>query len=165
MADPIAQALLMLCEELQALRDDVYNATLIEYGAAFAPGAVTTGSALITTGYMPMSAVDPGTPLAQEIFNNRTKTPVVVYVRVEPNVPIVPPAGLTVEQSVLLLDVNEMRVTDPARAAVIHTGYGEGVTVMVQPGKTLYGSVMASADVTLVWRVIPLAGRSMLGAA
>jgi len=52
--DPTSQALLMLCKELQALRDDVYNATLIEYGAAFASGAITEGSTLITCPLSPL---------------------------------------------------------------------------------------------------------------
>ncbi len=163
MADPTSQALLLLCKELQALRDDVYNATLIEYGAAFALEVVTEGSALITTGYMPMSEVAPQTPLAQEIHTNHTRMPVVVYVRVEPNAVIVPPNGFTVDQSVLLLDLDKTKVVDPARASVAHVGYGDGITVLLPPGKTLYGSIMASADVTMSWRVIPLAGRSMVG--
>ena len=162
--DPVAQAVLLLCQELQALRDDVYNATLIEYGAAFAPGAVTEGSKLIATGYMPMSSDAPGTPLAQEIYDNKTKTPVVVFVRVSPSVLASPPA-LTVEQTVLLLDTDKAKVTDRNRAAVAHVGYGDGITVLVQPGKTLFGALMASIDVTLSWRVIPLVGRSMLGVA
>lgn len=163
--DPNAQALLLLCEELQALRNDIYNATLIEHAAAFASGAITEGSALIATGYMPMSEVAPQTPLAQEIYTNKTKVPVVVYVRVSPNALIVPPAGLTVDQTVLLLDIDKAKVIDPDRAGLAHVSYGDGVSVLLQPGKTLYGSVMASADVTMSWRVIPLAGRSMLGAA
>jgi len=87
-----------------------------------------------------------------------------VFVRVSPSVLASPPA-LTVEQTVLLLDTDKAKVTDRNRAAVAHVGYGDGITVLVQPGKTLFGALMASIDVTLSWRVIPLAGRSMLGVA
>jgi len=66
-------------------------------------------------------------------------------------------------QTVLLLDIDKTKVTDPNRAGVVHVSYGDGITVLLQPGKTLFGSIMASADSTMSWRVIPLAGRSMLG--
>ena len=44
-----------------------------------------------------------------------------------------------------------------------HTGYGDGVAVVVGPESTLYAAIVASVTTTLTWRAIPLSGRAVLG--
>jgi hypothetical protein len=63
----------------------------------------------------------------------------------------------------LFMDTNKEACIDPARTSLIHTSYGDGVTMIIHPQATLYAAVVASVDVNLAWKVIPLAGRRVLG--
>ena len=151
--DPVPDAMLLLCKELQALRDDVYNAAVIRDGGAFASESVIEGSVLVTSA---------ATPVAHTLYENKSKVPVVVFVRVQPNILTSPPGALTVDQTLLLIDTDKLKVISTSRAGTIHAGYADGVSIVLNPRSTLYAALLASADVYLCWRVVPLRGRSVL---
>ena len=164
MADPISKAMTLMCEELQALRDDIYDAAVIRDAEAFATSATSGGNFSILMSRMALNDYGVNsTPLAYLVYTNKSKKAAVVYVRVGPVTPAIPQAGFAMEQTLLLLDVDPLKVIDVTRAAVVHTGYGDGVAVVVGPESTLYAAIVASVTTTLTWRAIPLSGRAVLG--
>lgn len=152
MQDPnlTQQILLDLCR----LRDDLFNQAMLTQPETFAGIAQHVGSKQFAVADMPPQS----TAVNVEAYQNKGKFPVVVYVRVDPVMVSEPPAVLTIEQAVLLVNMGTP-ATNLGQAALSPVGAGISVPLLVRPNETLNLSVMASQAVRVSWRVLPLRGR------
>ena len=144
-----------LCEEVRMLRDDLYNHAIITHGSAFSLVA-GGGSRNFTTAEMPSGA----TPLAHPATKNTQTIPVAVVVRLAPVATQTVP--LTLEDGVLLLSVSGTGEMTLPLAPLAPTGRGQTATVVLKPGETLFVGAEATQAVTVVWRGVPLRGRSVI---
>lgn len=144
------------CAELGSLRDDIYNAAVIQNAGAFADIATGQNSKNVAIADMPPQS----TAVAAKAWENKALQPVVVFMRAGPVRLVSPPSEMVLAAAVLLLDTDANFVTLPLRASVSHADIAKGVSFLLLPNKTLWYAVMASAAVDVTWFVVPLRGRS-----
>lgn len=152
----LARSVAGLCEEIHMLRDDLYNTAAINNGAAFAALSPTTGTFNFTVASMLPQA---GATL-HPAYANKSNGPVAVYVRSEPVLASDPPDGLLVEQTLLVLSVQQENVS--TARGILKLSAGEGVTVVLRENETLYVNSMGSVAHNVSWWVIPLRGRKLI---
>lgn len=152
----LVQAISGLCQELRAMRDDLYNHALITAGESYACAYPNIKTETFTLAQMQPQA---GAKVV-ELFKNNSGYAHVALVHASPVLSQVPPNPLSIEQSAIFLSFVGKDGPTPSKAELTHFSLGEPVRVVVPNGQTLYGSVMASAQVTLFCRTIPLRGRS-----
>lgn len=154
------RAMAELCEEIRALRDDLYNHALLTNPAAFAGSApLTVGQRQFTTGEMPTADNTAGSAQVK-VFANQSNRGVAAVVRCEPNWTNLPPNPIALENTFLILALSPDEATS-ADSILEKYSAGDPVCTIIPPNKTLYVAVMASASVFATWRVYPLRGRRL----